>query len=114
MMSYSARMTTKDIPPAPDLTEGWRQGRPGYPSRGPKLGPAWAWCWEKLHETGDWMDGRELATEAAAKVGLQEISVSQLLVRMATAEKIDRTHRMVVGKRGPRRRSFYRIKEDQS
>lgn len=111
-IGYSAAMMTRDIPPAPDLTEGWRQGRPGYPSRGPKLGPAWTYCWTRLHETGEWMDGRELATAAAEKIGLKDTTVAQLLTRMATAGKIDRDHRPVSSGRGPRTRSFYKAKAD--
>lgn len=111
MMSYSARMMTRDIPPAPDLTEGWRQGRAGYPSRGPKLGPAWAWCWEQLHNSHDWQDGVELAAQAAERFELKPATVTQLLTRMATANLIDRQHRQVPSGRGPRSRSFYRIKE---
>jgi hypothetical protein len=112
MMGYSAAMMTKDIPPAPDLTEGWRKGREGYPSRGPKLGPAWAWCWTELHRTEEWHDGRLLAGEAAKLFDLKEATVSQLLTRMATAGKIEREHRAVATGRGPRQRTFYRIKTD--
>ena len=103
-------MQTEHIPPAPDLTEGWRQGRPGYPSRGKKLGPAWAYCWTELHRSEEWTDGRELATEAAERFDLKEATVAQLLTRMATAGLIARDHRQVPSSRGPRTRSFYRIK----
>ena len=103
-------MTQEAIPPAPDLTEGYMEGKPGYPSRGAKLGPAWRYAWTRLHEVQDWLDGRELAAEAAQRYGLKEATVAQLLTRMASAGHIAREHRPVNSGRGPRNRSFYRIK----
>jgi len=91
---------------APDLT-------PGYPSKGPRLGPAWQKAWAVLRsntDTDTWTDGRELAETVARETGLSVNTLVALLTRMASAGKLDRTHRTVKGSRGTRRRTHYMIK----
>jgi hypothetical protein len=89
---------------APDLT-------PGYPSKGPRLGPAWADIWRALARVpDDFQDGYPIATRVAEKHGLSPSTLIGLIKRAATAGLLDREPKMVnTGKRGNRARTHYRI-----
>lgn len=87
---------------APDLT-------PGYPSNGAKLGPAWQAMWDALKRSDDFQDGRTLAEEIAPQHGLDPATLIALFSRMAHGGYLDRELRPVVGTRGNRKRSHYRI-----
>lgn len=82
----------------------------GYPSPTRRLGKAWAFAWTKLTSAdGEFLDGTELAAVAARKAGLEASTIISFLTRAATAGVLEREHRTVAGKRGPRRRTFYRV-----
>lgn len=94
--------TFKDLnAEAPELSEG-------YPRTG-RIGPAWQKMWDRLQASGDFMDGRELAAEVSEEVELKASTLVALISRAASAGLLDREQRWVVGTRGPRQRSFYRI-----
>lgn len=112
LVSYSVPMTTSE---APDLT-------PGYPSKGPRLGPAWRDAWAHLRASPEeWVDAWALADELAPAHDLEQLSIVQLLSRMATGGILERERRPVsttitrtqAGKattrEGVRLRSHYRI-----
>lgn len=56
---------------APDLS-------PGYPSRGSRIGPAWADVWEELGD-GRWHERDRLAAAAAARHELRPWTVARLI-----------------------------------
>jgi hypothetical protein len=90
---------------APDLT-------PGYPSKGPQIGPAWIDIWRALGRAGDeYQDGTELAAKYAAKYDLAPATLVALISRAAKAGFLEKELRSVDSGRGPRTRSFYRIKD---
>lgn len=78
---------------APDLT-------PGYPSKGPKLGPAWNAVWAELvrahkRKNDTYVDGRVLAGKFAPDYGLAPATLVALLSRAALAGLIERDARVV-------------------
>lgn len=105
-MGYSGPMETVT---APDLT-------PGYPSRGPKLGPAWTALWSHLltaSRTSDpFLDGQELSTEVAPDYGLAPSTLVALLSRAAKAGVLTREGRPVQTSRGTRTRTWYKVPSD--
>jgi DNA-binding transcriptional regulator PaaX len=93
---------------APTLTS--TGGKRRYPVGG-RIGPAWQEAWEYLRQhAGGWTDGRELAKDLADKHGLSEDTLVALFTRMATAGHLQRVHFNVKTKRGPRKRTHYKIK----
>lgn len=66
---------------APDLT-------PGYPSKGAKLGPAWAELWKALQDATEPLDGRALTEQVAPRHGLEPSTLNALLSRMKRANII--------------------------
>lgn len=88
---------------APDLT-------PGYPSKGPRMGPAWSDLWAMLTKSGpDFLDGREAAVAVAARRKMSPDSLVAMLARARTAGLLESEIRRVQGSRGPRSRAHYRI-----
>lgn len=104
LVGYSLGMTTKT---APDIT-------PGYPSKGPMLGPAWSAIWRDLSRSEDALDGRELAQKVAVKHGLATSTLVALISRAAKAGLLTREPRPVTTGRGQRTRTFYRINENRN
>jgi hypothetical protein len=98
---------------APDLT-------PGYPSKGPKLGPAWSAVWAELAKAArrkdPYVDGRVLAESLAAEFELDPATLVGMLSRFAKAGILDRQPRKVtvqiLHRSGKRTRTFYRINTD--
>lgn len=100
---------------APDLT-------PGYPSKGPRLGPVWKDVWMYLQASPEkWQDAWTLADRLAPKYDLEPLSIVQLMSRMATGKILEREKRpvqttitrtqngKVTTRNGLRLRSHYRI-----
>lgn len=87
---------------APDL-------KPGYPSRGKRLGPAWREAWARLGRT--WIDGHVLSAAIAAEYDLSPDTVRALLYRMVNAGYLDRRLQVVETARGPRDRTHFRRME---
>ena len=81
-----------------------------YPGNGKKIGPAWRAVWAELGQADDYLDGRELAVKYAAPNGLMPSTLVALISRAAQAGLLERELRPVTSGRGPRNRSFYRIK----
>lgn len=111
-MGYSVPMKTTE---APDLT-------PGYPSKGPRLGPVWKDVWaELLASPEEWKDAWAVAARLAPKHDLEPLSIVQLMSRMATGKILEREKRPVTTsitrvqkgtsttREGKRLRSHYRI-----
>lgn len=111
-MSYSVPMILTE---APDLT-------PGYPSKGPRLGPVWRDVWAALRASPEtYVDAWALADRLAPGHDIEPLSIVQLMSRMATAGILEREKRPVTttitrtqgGKAttraGVRLRSHYRI-----
>lgn len=95
---------------APDIT-------PGYPSKGAKLGPAWAEAWRLLRRSrGGFVDGWELATKVTEDMDLQPVTLVAVIRRAANAGLLEREERPVKVKilsgEGTRKRMFYRIKDE--
>lgn len=91
---------------APDITEG-------YPSKGAKIGPAWDALWERLASmpAEDYEDGTAMSEAVAAERELSVSTVRNLLTSAASVDLLEITYRKVdVPGRGPRLRTFYRIK----
>lgn len=105
-MGYSVAMSTVT---APDLT-------PGYPSAGPKLGPAWTALYNALVDaarTSDpFLDGQELSASIAPDYGLADATLVALLSRAAKAGVLAREGRPVRTGRGMRTRTHYRVTAD--
>ena len=114
-MGYSVPMITAE---APDLT-------PGYPSKGPRLGPVWKDVWAELSASPEeWKDAWAVADRLAPKCDLQPLSIVQLMSRMATGRILLRERRPVTTtitrtqngnvttREGLRSRSHYRINPD--
>jgi hypothetical protein len=103
-VSYSYCMETTK---APDLT-------PGYPSKGRKLGPAWAAIWAELEEAAQhedpFVEGRDMADRIGPDYGLAGSTLVALLSRAARAGLVDTTSRPVLSGRGHRNRTFYRAR----
>jgi hypothetical protein len=92
---------------APDITEG-------YPSKGSRIGPAWADLWARLVSMGrgDWEDGQAASVAVAESHDLAVTTVRNLLTSAARAGLLEQTYRKVdVPGRGTRVRTHYRIKE---
>jgi hypothetical protein len=102
LVGYSVAMTTLT---APDLT-------PGYPSKGPKLGPAWNALYRALARGEDFQDGRVLAHKIAPKHDLDPATLVALLSRAAKAGILDKEPRPVMTQRGFRSRTHYRVHAD--
>jgi hypothetical protein len=96
---------------APDIPNS-AYPRGGYPTKGAKLGPAWSAIWRKLSKAEDFLDGRELADQVAAKYDLAPATLVALLSRAAKAGVLDKELRPVQTTRGTRDRTFYRIPTD--
>jgi len=106
-------MTTKTK--APDIPNAaYPNG--GYPSKGARLGPAWADIWRAFaKDPGAFHDAYPIAERVAAKHELATSTLIGLIKRAATAGLLDREAKMVnTGKRGNRARTHYRIHEDAS
>lgn len=89
---------------APDLT-------PGYPSKGPRLGPAWDAVWAELSKTpGEWRDGHALWMDVAPRFQLSTETVRALMFRMATGGILESESRQVLTSRGKRSHTHFRIK----
>jgi hypothetical protein len=99
-------MTVKKIV-APDIT-------PRYPSKGSRIGPAWADIWRELAAAGDaWTDGQAVSVRVAGNHDLAPATVRNLLTSAAKAGLLEHTYRNVdteSGTAGTRLRTFYRIK----
>lgn len=111
-LGYSVPMKTIE---APDLT-------PGYPSKGPRLGPVWKDVWAELQASPEeWKDAWAVAQRLAPKHDLEPLSIVQLMSRMATGNILEREKRpvqttitrtqggKVTTRDGLRLRSHYRI-----
>lgn len=93
---------------APDLT-------PGYPSKGPRLGPAWAAVWTELGRTpGEWRDGHALWADIAPRYQLSPETLRALMFRMATGGLLERESRMIKTGRGMRAHTHFRIKVQEA
>ena len=105
---------------APDLT-------PGYPSKGPRLGPVWKDVWAELQASPEtWRDAWVLADRLAPAYDLEPLSVVQLMSRMATGGILERVRRPVqttitrtqngkaTTRDGLRLRSHYRINAEHA
>lgn len=89
---------------APDLS-------PGYPSRGAKIGPAWAAVWAELSKSPrDWRDGRALWLDIAPRFGLAPETLRAVMFRMAKGGLIESDSRQVATGRGKRNHTHFRIK----
>lgn len=99
-------MNTIDSPP--DIPNA-QHPQGGYPSKGRRIGPAWREVWAALTAASDWLDGCKLAESVAPKHDLAPATVLVLVSRAAKAGVLERTHRTVMGPRGPRPRTHYRI-----
>lgn len=113
---YSGGMNAEISTRAPVLEKHGRSGNfASYPDPQTRLGKAWTAVWTELraaelHEAGTYVAGATLADKVAPGVGLVEVTILGLLSRMTTAGFLEAERRPVPGKRGPRMRSFYRIK----
>jgi hypothetical protein len=92
---------------APDLS-------PGYPSKGPRLGPAWSAVWDELSRTpGEWRDGHALWADIAPRYQLSPETLRALMFRMATGGHLERESRQVPTARGRRSHTHFRIKASE-
>lgn len=99
MVCYSSGMETMT---APDLT-------PGYPSKGARLGPAWADVWAELTKhPGQWHDGATLWEGIAPTHDLAAVTLRGLMFRMSAAGHLESEPRMVKTARGFRSRTQFR------
>jgi hypothetical protein len=94
-----------ELTTAPDLT-------PGYPSKGARLGPAWAAVWAELRKSpGEWRDGHALWMDVAPRFQLSTETLRALMFRMATeAGHLESESRQVQTARGKRNHTHFRIK----
>lgn len=81
----------------------------GYPTKGERLGPAWASLWRALERAEDGLDGKELTDKVAKKADLAPTTLVNLLGRAAKAGLLTKEFRPVKTTRGLRNRAFYRI-----
>jgi len=90
---------------APDLS-------PGYPSQGPRIGPAWREAWATLSaDPSAWHDGQALWRAVAEAHALSPETVRALLFRMATpGGPLERVSRQVQTNKGRRSRTHFRIR----
>jgi hypothetical protein len=87
LVCYSSIMEITESPP--DLT-------PGYPSKGAKIGPAWAEAWKVLSESPDpWCDGHLLCRAVAEHRSLHKDTVRGLLYRMVSGGILEREARNI-------------------
>ena len=100
---------------APDIS-------PNYPSKGRKLGPAWARIWSMLDNALVPLDGKELADTVAAEQDLAPATLVALLSRAASAGlltkepkdvKIERSQADKPMRPTTRTRMFYSINPDR-
>lgn len=109
-MRYSDAMTITHVA-APDIPNpAYPNG--GYPTRGKRLGPAWAAAWREIETAsarGRWLDGKVLAERVAADKDLAEVTIVAVLGRAASAGLLAKTGREVVTTRGKRTRMFYAL-----
>lgn len=91
---------------APDIS-------PGYPSNGRHVGPAWRAIWQELEgvSAGDYVDGTELAERHAVEGSVMASTLMGVISRAARMGLLDRETRKVMGTRGPRPRTAFRISE---
>jgi len=72
---------------APDIPNpAWPNG--GYPTKGKRLGPAWADLWKEISKAsarGNAVDGKELSGKVALTYGLSDQTLLALLSRAAGA-----------------------------
>lgn len=95
--------------PAIGQTRSARHGG-AYPAPGTKLGLAWEHAWKLLQLSGtEYVEGVALSEEVAGEGKVASVTVLNLLARAATAHILERDLRTVEGKRGPRKRTFYRV-----
>jgi hypothetical protein len=88
---------------APDLS-------PGYPSKGPRLGPAWSAVWAELSRTpGEWRDGHALWGDIAPRYQLSTETLRALMFRMAKGGLLESESRQVQTARGRRSHTHFRI-----
>jgi hypothetical protein len=98
-MCYSRGMN------APDISKN-------YPSKGRKIGPAWADVWDALTGAGrDWTDGVVLAETVAAKHPVSPDTLRNILHSAKRAGLLEIRHVAVTATagRGSRLRTHYRI-----
>lgn len=96
---------------APDITLN-------YPSKGKRVGPAWADAWRALQDCTEPLDGTILAAEVADRHSLSPLTVLNLLSRAADAGLLVRTVKPVAvnvaragsGFRSSRTRAHYEIR----
>jgi hypothetical protein len=87
---------------APDLT-------PGYPSKGARLGPAWAAVWAELSKSpAEWRDGHALWMDVAPRYQLSTETLRALLFRMASKGVLESESRQVQTARGKRYHTHFR------
>lgn len=103
-MCYSPGMETLT---APDLS-------PGYPSKGPRIGPAWTDAWNVMSaDPSAWHDGQELWLAVAARHGLSKETVRALMFRMAGKDgPLERVTAKVATAKGIRSRTQFRIRSE--
>lgn len=88
---------------APDLT-------PGYPSKGPRVGPAWAAVWSELTKTpGEWRDGHALWMDTAPRYQLSTETLRALMFRMAAGGILESKSVQVPTNRGKRNHTHFRV-----
>lgn len=105
-------MTESTAPPTIERERFERVTTPSkgvYPDPTTKLGQAWALAWQELRTAPDFLDGTELAARAAEPIGLSPNTMLGVFSRMANAGILAKERRPVVGTRGPRPRTFYRV-----
>jgi len=89
---------------APDLT-------PGYPSKGARVGPAWAAVWAELSKDPDeWRDGHALWMDVAPRFQLSTETLRGIMFRMASKGHLESESRKVPTARGVRSHTYFRIK----
>jgi hypothetical protein len=78
-----------------------------------RVGRAWAHAWKVLNDHKaagpGYVDGNDLAAEAADSEGLATATMVGVLTRAATAGLLEKSHVITDGTRGPRKRTQYRI-----
>lgn len=81
----------------------------GYPSKGKKIGPAWAAMYATIRDAEDWTDGPGLARTLAPKYDLAPGTLIAIAARAVQAGIFERTWKPVAGDRGVRLRSHYKV-----
>lgn len=110
VIGYSRRMTSDVSPPRIPLTLPAQPERVSHYSPKGRVGKAWAYAWAELDANRDiFLDGNDLATRSAETEGLSPATMVGVLSRAAKAGLLERGYEVVVGDRGPRTRTQYRI-----